>query len=375
MSAERSVHIISFDVPFPADYGGVIDVLNKIKALHGIGVKVNLHCFYYRRPPADQLSQWCESVHYYPRLKSPKLLFNRLPYIVCSRVSDQLKENLLKDNFPILMEGIHVTSLLNDPDFSGRRMIVRSHNVEHDYYNGLAKAEHALLKKWYLKMEAHKLKGYEPIMSRAHAIAAISPADTAYFQKQYGNAFYLPVFHPFDAVQESPVTESFAFYHGNLSVAENDEAAMFLVTKVFSGLTYPLVIAGSNPSSRLSQSVEKVSNVKLLTGLSPDEIHQYIAKAKVNVLPTFQSTGIKLKLLASLFIGKSCLVNTPMVEGTGLEQLCIIADTPEDFKNALNNLFSGSGDAKYDLKSRREILEKSFSNVLNAGLLASKLFE
>ncbi len=26
------IHLISFDVPFPADYGGVIDVFYKIKA-------------------------------------------------------------------------------------------------------------------------------------------------------------------------------------------------------------------------------------------------------------------------------------------------------------------------------------------------------
>ena len=45
----KKLHLISFDVPFPANYGGVIDVFYKINSLHKIGVKVILHCFQYGR--------------------------------------------------------------------------------------------------------------------------------------------------------------------------------------------------------------------------------------------------------------------------------------------------------------------------------------
>ena len=45
------LHIISFDIPWPANYGGVIDVFYKAKALSEKGVKVHLHCFQYGRKP------------------------------------------------------------------------------------------------------------------------------------------------------------------------------------------------------------------------------------------------------------------------------------------------------------------------------------
>jgi len=32
-----SLHIISFNIPYPPDYGGVMDVFYKIKALHDLG--------------------------------------------------------------------------------------------------------------------------------------------------------------------------------------------------------------------------------------------------------------------------------------------------------------------------------------------------
>ena len=40
---KKHLHIISFDVPFPADYGGVIDVFYKLKAFASEGVKIHLY--------------------------------------------------------------------------------------------------------------------------------------------------------------------------------------------------------------------------------------------------------------------------------------------------------------------------------------------
>ena len=45
--SEVHLHIISFTIPYPPNYGGAIDVFYKIKALHSAGVKVHLHCFSY----------------------------------------------------------------------------------------------------------------------------------------------------------------------------------------------------------------------------------------------------------------------------------------------------------------------------------------
>ena len=33
MDITKEIHIITFDIPYPANYGGVIDVFYKIKAL------------------------------------------------------------------------------------------------------------------------------------------------------------------------------------------------------------------------------------------------------------------------------------------------------------------------------------------------------
>src|SRR6187402_2760586 len=111
---QKHLHIISFDVPFPANYGGVIDVFYKLKALHAQGIKIHLHCFEYGRAEARSLESICEKVYYYKRSMDKKLLFNPLPFVVITRSSEKLVENLLRDKHPILFEGLHSCFHLSD---------------------------------------------------------------------------------------------------------------------------------------------------------------------------------------------------------------------------------------------------------------------
>lgn len=371
-SSEKHLNIIAFDIPFPPDYGGVIDIYYKMKSLIALGVKVHLHCFEYGRKPQKELEQICTSVNYYPRKTAKSFLFNTLPYIVLSRESEELKKNLLKNNYPILMEGLHSTFLLSDKDIYSRKITVRTHNVEHEYYENLAKVETNIFKRYYFYNEARKLKKYESVLHHASGIAAISPNDTNYFSKHYKHVNYIPAFHPNDNITAIKGKGDYAFYHGNLAVAENNEAALFLVKKIFNDLPYQLIIAGSKPSDELMSEVRGKENIILKNNLNPSEIHEYIRHAHCNVLPTFQATGIKLKLLSALFAGRFCIVNTQMVENTGLENFCIIADTANEMKQRIKEVFRKQFSTP-DILMREAIITENFSNKQNAQKLLALL--
>ena len=373
MSSDH-LHIISFDVPYPADYGGVIDVFFKLRALHEAGIKITLHCFEYGRTEQKELEKYCKKVYYYPRKNSRSLLFNTLPYIVLTRSSDQLKKTLLKDNSPILMEGLHSTFLMNDKDLADKHFFVRTHNVEHDYYTNLAKVERNIFKRYYFYNEAGKLLKYESILKKAAGVFAISPSDKEHFKLLSKKVQYLPAFHPFNSVSVKEGNEDFFLYHGNLSVGENNEAAQFLIKEVFNDIPYKLIIAGSKPSAELQNAVSESKNVELIQNCSPEKIYELIANAKCNILPTFQSTGIKLKLLAALFLGKFCLVNTPMVVNTGLESLCEIADTAFEMKNRVSEIYKQKNFPEELIAQRKKILEQNFSNQSGAKKLISAIF-
>lgn len=362
---EKHLHIVSFDVPWPANYGGVIDVYYKAKALHDIGVRVHLHCFEYGRTRAEELGQVCETVHFYERHTGKHQLLNSLPYVVVSRRSDELVDRLLEDDHPIIFEGLHSCHHLGDPRLAGRKRYVRTHNVEHDYYEGLANAERGAFKRTYFVNEARKLKKFEPVLSEADGIFTISPNDQRYFSQHFRNARYIPAFHSNDRVDVPDGLGDFCFYHGALGVPENDQAALYLVRDVFMGLPIPLVIAGSGASSELKSAVGKSNNVKLREHLPTEEITALVRAAQVNVLPTFQATGIKLKLLLCLFAGRHVVCNTPMVKDTGLEDLCHVHDDPERMRLSIQACMAQHCDGAM-IEKRTAIMEQRFNNKRNA---------
>lgn len=369
---KHRIHIVSFDVPFPANYGGVIDVFYKIKALHALGVDITLHCFHYGREKSAELEKYCSKVNYYSRRTSIFQLCSSEPFIVNSRRSEALLLNLNNDDAPILFEGLHCCAYVGHSSLKDRNKLVRTHNIEHDYYRALERVEKKWSKRQYFKREATKLEKFESVLNQAQHILAISPADAQRLSIRYKNVQNVMAFHPNEEVKIAEGKGSFAFYHGNLEVGENNEAALFLVNEVFRDFDYPLTIAGNNPSPELIAAAGGKSNITLRSNISTAEIDELISSAHVNILPTFQATGIKLKLLAALMRGRHCLVNSPMVANTGLESACIIREDAaimrEELKNLRDQPFTSA-----EIEKRKSILDDRFSNRINAGKILKLL--
>lgn len=368
------VEIVSFDIPYPPNYGGVIDVFYKIKSFRDAGIKVNLHCFEYGRKASVELENLCKSVFYYKRDISKTNLFRRRPYIVVTRTSDELKKNLLRNHNPVLFEGLHCCYYLDDKALKKRKKIVRTHNIEHDYYQSLAKVEKEIFKRYYFSNEAQKLRRYERILEDADGIAAISRHDKEHFEKKYKNVEVISAFHPNEKVNISEGTGEYVLYHGSLAVGENNKAGIFLAEKIFSGIDIPLIIAGNKPSQELRAVVAKYKNITLKTDVSTEDIYTLVKGAQINILPTFQATGIKLKLLSSLYSGRHCIVNSPMVKDTGLESLCRVNNNADEITGSVVELFSKPFTEKDILKRKHALNNSKFSNKYNINQLAGMLF-
>jgi hypothetical protein len=227
---DMHLHIVCLDVPYPVDYGGVFDLFHKIKALHAAGVKIHLHCFEYGRGEQPILNEYCEEVKYYSRREGHKSISHNMPYIVCSRSSGELLEDLLKDSYPILLEGVHCSYLLNDERFAGRKVILRLHNVEYQYYYQLYHCEKSLLKKFYYLRESNLLRQYERKIADKVRVLAITEKDSLQYRREFGatDVHLLPVFLPFNEVHSTVGQGCFCLYHGNLSVTENEQAVAWL---------------------------------------------------------------------------------------------------------------------------------------------------
>jgi hypothetical protein len=364
-STEKHLHIVSFNIPYPPDYGGVIDVYYKIKALYDLGIKIHLHCFHYGREQSEELEKICESVQYYERKKFYQAMYSSVPYIVGSRQSGELLENISGDSHPILFEGLHTCFYLSHPAIRDKIKAVRMHNVEWEYYKSLKEAERNYLIKFYFNLEAKRLKKFEEELKNADRIFAISKSDYEYLRQSYESIEFVSAFHSNETVTSKTGKGKYILYHGNLGVVENNQAAIFIVKKIAANLKLPFIIAGKNPTDALKKEIKKHSHIELVENPPFEKISSLLANAHINFLTTFQSTGIKLKLLNALYRGRFCLVNSKMVNNTGLEPLCIIEDNPNATIRLIEDLMKMEFD-EHAIHKRTVLLDKQFSNKANA---------
>ena len=371
---QHHLHIICLDVPYPVDHGGLFDLFYKLPLLYQAGVRIHLHCFEYGRGQQPELNKYCESVHYYPRRTGLAGFSRKLPYIVSSRQNKELLDRLLQDDHPILMEGIHCTWPLKDARFDGRKMLVRLHNVEYEYYEQLSKAERSPAKRWYYVHESRLLRKYEESIARKAQFIAVAEKDAATYRDNFGaNAVYLPVFLPWNEVEAVAGQGQFCLYHGNLSVAENERAATWLLQEVFAELKIPFVIAGKNPSRRLQQQIHQSAHACFAANPGNEEMQDLIKKAHINILPAFNTTGVKLKLLNALFAGRHCIVNMQAAVGTGVESCCHIAATPGEIKQTIKQLLHQEFTPAM-IAERAAVLGRIYNNKENCSKLTGMIW-
>lgn len=360
------LHIISFDVPFPPNYGGVIDIFYKIKNLHAQGIRIILHTYQYGRKEAKELEKYCEKIYYYERKTGWRSMFSRRPYIVQSRNSRCLLNHLKQDNHPILFEGLHSCYFLTDRSLSKRKKIFRPSNIEHQYYGHLFLSDKNYIKKLFFLSESIKLFFFQSVIKQAQYILPVSTQDEVYFNKHFpGNKIlYIPSFHANETVCSHTGKGNFILYHGNLSVPENEKAAMFLIKNVFSQIEIPCVIAGLNPSKKLIDAASVFPHIRLIASPDHETMSSLIRDAHIHILITFQKTGLKLKLLQTLYEGRFVIANEAMLHGTSLAPLCIMTETAEDIKNQIPVLMEKAF-TEEEIILRKKLLNEHFSNQSN----------
>lgn len=364
------LHIVCLDVPYPPDYGGVFDLFYKIRFLHEAGIRIHLHCFEYGRGKQAQLNNYCSSVRYYPRKSLLSSLSFQLPYIVNSRACPELLHNLSQDDYPVLLEGIHCTYFLFTGSLAGKKVLVRLHNVEYQYYNRLAKTTRNLLKRIFFELESRLLKKYETALAVSAHFIAVSQKDVETYRRRLRaqNIEYLPVFLPFQKVESTAGTGNFCLYHGNLSVPENERVALWLIHEIFDHSQIPLIIAGKDPTGKLKKAIAGRDHICMVANPQEKELSDLIRKAQLHLLPSLNATGIKIKLIHALYNGRHVIANQAAIENTGLESLCVIAEGADSFAAAIQELFKKPFTEK-DIACRKAILEKLFNNERNASQL------
>jgi hypothetical protein len=185
-------------------------------------------------------------------------------------------------------------------------------------------------------------------------------------EKYDSSVVYIPAFHGFESISQQHATGTHILYHGDLSIMDNEKCVNSLVdAHVASGIKMKLIVAGRKPSKALNRKLEKLHNVLLEIEPTDEKLESLIKDAHANVVWSSNDSGIKIKLVHALILGKFCIVNEQVVKGNSLGKYCRVLTDKSKLPAALQDVVQQEYNMDFH-KIKLNYLNKHFSNKENA---------
>lgn len=292
---------------------------------------------------------------------------------------EALIEILKQEEFDV----VHIESVFLTPyvetvrKYSNAKVILRAHNVEHEIWRRMSKGMRNLFKKWYLKRESVALGYYE----REHAndydgVVCITARDAEYFKK---NGCRRPITDvafgiTADAVDNVEEEENSLFHIGSMDWMPNQEGIAWFLSKVWPVVHQQvpevrMYLAGRKMSSKLQNS--HYEGVEII-GEVPDAMY-FIGSKQINVVPLLSGSGIRVKIIEAMSVGKVVITTHVGAEGINYEdgKNILIANTPEEFAKQIRRCVDDKDWAKEIGRNAAVLVEKEYGN----GVLTKRLLE
>ena len=253
--------------------------------------------------------------------------------------------------------------------YSKAKLILRAHNIEHLIWGRLAVSEANPLKRWYLHHLSHTLKNYEiNSLVAFDGIAAITPSDAAFFKKHTKQPVIdIPFGIELDKYKQSGISPEFPslFHLGSMNWIPNEEGMKWFLDKVWPIVhdrlpTLKLYLAGRFMPEWLLKS--QLPNVEVVGEVA--DAQQFINSKSIAIVPLLSGSGIRIKIIESMALGKAIVSTRMGAEGIAIREGIdiLVADTPEDFAYAVESL-ANSQQRTTEMGAKARIsIEESYDN-------------
>lgn len=356
------IAVFAPDTPYPPNRGGRADIWRRLLALASGGHELMLVHLYEPSGPLAPTSADLAAMDAqlprrfaFPIKRGPWRALRQLagspwvPRHVATRVPEPPERAALDE---ALRHFAPELLLLEGPWFGeqvkrtvrrlGVPYVYRSHNIEHLYLLGQARAAQRWQDRIAWRLACIGLARYErALMSGARQVFDISQEDRAFWAAQGISGVWLPPL-PEQAFRERPAVlePSDLLFVGNLRTPNNVQGVRWLVEEVMPRLQarqpgLKLTVVGSRPEPELAAKLRASPAVQLQADV-PD-VQPWLFGARVLVNPVATGSGVQLKTLDML------MTDAPIVsraQGLGglpkdFARLLHIAETPEAFAAAI----------------------------------------
>ena len=390
-----NILILSNKLPYPPIDGGAIATLNLAYGLAETGNRITLlavntkkHFFPVDRIPAEISSVMnFEAVTVDTSIRPVKLLLNLLfssrPYIaqrfINKKFSKRLIQLLENDTFDIVqIEGPYMGYYIPIiRKYSSARIALRAHNLEHEIWKRKWMNEKNPLKKRYIRNLSHRIKKLEIwVLNSVDMLVAISHRDEELLKKlspgiksvTIPTGFNCTDYHP------SPIPDTKdIFFIGALDWGPNQEGLQWFLKEVFHLLlkenpNLGFHIAGRNASDTF---ISKIAHPAITFHGEVENASQFMAEHMIMTVPLLSGSGIRIKILEGMALGK-CIVTSsigaegiPAIDGKHL----LIANDSVTFARKLSEAINNKKLVKDIAANARKLVQENFDTFAVASRL------
>ncbi len=375
--------------PYPAVDGGAIAMNNTTQGLIANGHEVNVlaittpkHPVSKKSLPKDYVSKTnFKSVFIDTniRLKDAFInLFSSKSYNVERFISVnftiELQKILQENKFDIvIIESLFVTPYISTiKSLSDAKIVLRAHNVEHKIWERISSNTKNPLKKGYLSLLAKRLKNYEvETFEGLDGIATMTKVDENHF-KNLGfdkEIKAIPTGYMINSEGElkKGVEENSIFHIASMDWLPNVEGVNWFLDKVWQKIHHKhpeasLYLAGREmPQEFFNLGLKNVNTVGPV-----ESAKEFYLSKKIMIVPVLSGSGMRIKIIEGMALGKVIISTSIGAEGIHCEsgKNIIIADTPEEFVDAICKCLSDPEYCEMIGKQAKQLITDEYSNDL-----------
>jgi glycosyltransferase involved in cell wall biosynthesis len=252
---------------------------------------------------------------------------------------------------------------------SKAKLIQRAHNVEYKIWERASTADGNPLKKRYLDIQARKLRAFEKeALGKVDTVLAISREDEGFIHQLQPAARTIIVPAGMDIDEKKPVIqpqELSLFFIGALDWLPNLQGLEWFLKDVWPQVhaAFPDLkfhIAGKKMPAQFHTFTSQ--NV-VAHGEVPSSV-DFINSHSVLLSPLVSGSGVRIKIIEAMAMGKVVLSTSVAAEGSGAEdgEQLVIANDTEGFIRQIRRLQTEAGLAQRLSRSARDFALDHFQN-------------
>jgi polysaccharide biosynthesis protein PslH len=229
-------------------------------------------------------------------------------------------------------------------------VVFRPHNIENHIWSMLADEEKNPLRRAYFRILAKRLKSLEKsIAEKSDAVVPISTSDLTWFRVNglsKPSLVSMPGYEPPQIDELSSCNNRQVFYIGALDWLPNIYGLTWFIKHVWPLVIKEItdaqfIIAGRNASK---STIDGFKGKNISYKGEVESSSNFIKDKSVMVVPLFSGSGLRLKIIEGMSLGKS-IVTTP-VGADGIicsdNKNIFIASTPSGFAERIIKLLTNS---------------------------------